>query len=398
MKIKYIFILYFIFTFILSSCASVEDNEDDQININNQNKQYQAEADLLNLPYTPPFFYYPDATTRLQRKLASDKFIPYDIVEYLKPKSDIQKMMNENFLDPELFRSIPSELDVIASSIHDLQRGDTQKAIEKNKNILNNLERRRTKTLNEDYGVSPFREASLILAIAYLQDGDEEQAIQILEKLVIYSNTWSPIYMVLSDYYYNKKAYLLALNVATKGIDKCNDKLSYLYIMQIKSFRGIGNMISAKQTLNRARTLFPNNADLELWYGIIDYDEKNYDSACKHFNLAYENNKMNPYIAHNYSYCLIQSNQYDLASEALMLAISNFPSHAHLYFLNGVLENLRHNFLAAQKSWQTYLSLVDESDSNYKFVLFKLSQLELGELNSSDELIFPSKDTSSEKK
>jgi hypothetical protein len=87
---------------------------------------------------------------------------------------------------------------------------------------------------------------------------------------------------------------------------------------------------------------------------------------------------------------LIKSNQYDLANHVLMKAIANSPSQAHLYFLNGVLENLRHNFYAAQKSWQTYLSLVDESDTNYKTVIFKLSQMELNEKDSTEELVYPS--------
>lgn len=387
MKIKnkiFIWIIVFIFFISCTTSKHIEELED------NKNTEFQAESDLLNLPYYSPFFYYPESTIRSQRKLASDKFTPYDILNYLKPKTETEKLLEDNFLDPELFKSIPSNLDVIASTIHDLQRGDTQKAIEKNKNILNNLERNRTKTLNEDYGVSPFREASLILAIAYLQEGDENQAIQILEKLVTYSNTWSPIYMVLGDYYYNKKAYSLSLSVATKGIDKCNEKLSYLYVLQIKSFRGVGDIISAKQSLNRALVLFPKNGDIELWNGIIDYDQKDYDSACKHFNAAYELNFMNPYIAHNYSYCLIKSNQYDLANEVLMKAITNSPSQAHLYFLNGVLENLRYNFYAAQKSWQTYLSLTDDTDPNYKTVIFKLSQMELNEKDSTEELVYPS--------
>ena len=93
---------------------------------------------------------------------------------------------------------------------------------------------------------------------------------------------------------------------------------------------------------------------------------------------------------HNYSFCLIQGNQYDLASDVLMNGIANYPSHAHLYFLNGVLEDYRKNDLAAQKSWQTYLSLVDESDPNYRTVLFKLSQMELSEKVTPDELIMPS--------
>jgi tetratricopeptide (TPR) repeat protein len=380
---KFIIIVTITILFIYSCVSKVEDQN-----------SFKADSQLLSLPHEDAFFYYPEATIRIQRKVASDRFIPYEVSNYLKPKSEIEKLLEDHVIDMELFQTVPSALDIVASTVHDLQRGDTQKAIEKNKNILNNLERNRTKTLNEDYGVSPFREASLVLALAYLQEGDEEEAIPILEKLVIYSNNWSAIYIVLSDYYYYKRAYALALDVATRGIDLCTEKIAYLYILQAKAYRGVGNRISAKQTLNRANELFPNDSDVNLWKGIIDFDEKNFESACKYFNAAYDIDKKNPYIAHNYSYCLIQGKQYDLASSVLITAIANYPSQAHLYYLNGVLENLRMNYFAAQKSWQTYLSLIDESDTNYKTVLFKLSQMGSNDKPLFDEQYFPYPDLS----
>lgn len=364
MKLNKLMIVVIIISFIYSCTSKIEDPN-----------AFGADSQLLSLPYESAFFYYPETMIRIQRKITSDKFIPYEIKEYLKPKNGIEKLVDDHIIDMDLFQTTPNALDIVVSTIRDLQRGDTQKAIEKNKNILNFLERNRTKTLNEDYGISPFRESSLVLALAYLQEGDEENAIPILEKLVIYSNTWPAIYTVLSDYYYNKGAYTLALDVATRGIDLCTEKIAYLYVLQAKAYRGIGNKMSAKQTLNRANILFPNNSDVNLWKGIIEFDEKSFASACEYFHAAYDINNKNPYAAHNHSYCLIQGNQYDLASNVLTTAIANYPSHAHLYYLNGVLENLRMNYFAAQKSWQTYLSLVEEGDPNYKTVLFKLSQM-----------------------
>ncbi len=362
-------------------CSCVSKGEDPN--------SFKADSQLLSLPYEDLLFYYPDTTLRIQRKSASEMFIPYDVAHYLKPKNEIKNLLDNHVIDIELFQSVPSALDIVASSVHDLQRGDFQKAIEKNRNILNNLERNRTKTLNEDYGTSPFREASLVLALAYLQEGDDENALPILEKLVIYSKNWSAIYVVLSDYYYNKKAFPLALDVATRGIDLCTEKLAYLYILQAKAYRGDGNNISAKQTLNLANERFPNNSDVNLWKGIIEYDEKNFESACKYFNVAYDLNKKNPYVAHNYSFCLIQGKQYDLASNVLNTAIANYPSHGYLYYLNGVLENFRMNYFAAQKSWQTYLSLANESDPNYKTVIFKLSQMGSYDKSLFNEQFFP---------
>jgi tetratricopeptide (TPR) repeat protein len=374
---KYL-LLFVIFTFLVS-CVSKE-NSSNFINVDSQ---------LLTIPYKGVFLFFPDTTIKMQRKIASEMFIPYESANYLKPKSEMEKLLNNHVIDMELFSSIPSILDVIASSIQDLVRGDIQKAIEKNKNILSVLERKRTKTLNEDYGVSPFREASLVLALAYLQSGNNQEAISILETLVIYSNKWPAIYMVLSDYYYNIGAYSLALDVATKGIDLCTEKFAYLYVLQAKAFRGIANNINALRTLNMADILFPNNSDIILWKGILAYDDKKFDIACNYFKAAYELNKNNPNTAHNYSYCLIQGRQFDLASNVLLAAIADFPSQAHLYYLNGVLENFRMNYFAAQKSWQTYLSLVSESDSNYKTVMFKLSQMTLNDKPSLEDQYFP---------
>ena len=363
----------------LISCVS-QKNPPDSIRVDSQ---------LLTLPYIDAFFYYPDTTIRMQRKIASDKFIPYEVVDYLKQKSEMEKLIENHVIDMDLFAGQPSTLDVIASSIQDLVRGDIQKAIEKNKNILSVLDRKRIKTLNEDFGESPFKEASLVLALAYLQSGNNQEAITILEKLVIYSNKWPAIYMVLSDYYYNIGAYSLALDVATKGIDFCTEKFSYLYVLQAKAFRGIDNNVNALRTLNMADILFPNNSEINLWKGILAYDDKKYDIACNYFKTAYDLNKSNPYTAHNFSYCLIKGKQFDLASNVVITAIGNFPSHAHLYYLNGVVENFRMNYFAAQKSWQTYLSLVSESDPNYKTVMFKLSQMTLNDKPSLEDQYFP---------
>lgn len=348
---------------ILTSCETTTNNE------------VILDSELLNLPNYQTFFYYPETTTKEQRLSASKKYIPNEVVDYLNSnkESSFLDMVSNN---PTLSKTIPSTIDVIASSLDDIKRGDYQKAIEKNKNILNILERQRTKTLDEDYSVSPFREAMLVLSLAYMQAGDEKQTLLILEKLIINSNHWTPAYIALGEYYFSKKAYKLAYDVAVKGIDKCANDLLHLYILQLKSEREMGNLISAKQIVNRLNTLFPKDSNVLLWQGIIYQDDKDYLSACTSFKKAFEENRNNPYISHNHAYCLIQSGQYDEASDVLMIAMSNYPSIPFLYYLNGFLENKRKNYLSAYKSWETYLSMIGENDPNFRIVNFKLTQME----------------------
>ncbi|APJ02656.1 tetratricopeptide repeat protein [Silvanigrella aquatica] len=379
MKLCY-FPIIILLLVIINSCVSHEEIDPYAIEVDSQ---------LLSLPYDETFFYYPKTTIRYQRKAMNDKYIPLDVVNYLYPMPEMDKLLNEKVKESKILQTIPNELDVVADSIHDLQRGDTQKSIEKNKNILKYFEKTRSRTLNEDFSISPFREASLALSLAYLQEGDDKEALPILEKLVLYSNKWSPIYIVLSDYYFYKKAYSLSLDVAERGIDLSSENSSYLYVLKAKAYRALGNKLLAKQTLVRAHELFPNNSDINLWTGILKFDENNIFEACKFFNTAYDIDKKNPYAAHNYSYCLMQQKKYEQASQILSVALSNYPSHAHLYYLIGVLENLRNNYYAAQKSWQTYLSLVDESDPNYKKVLFKISQMDSQERALPDEQNLP---------
>ncbi len=359
-------ILLVVIIFCLTySCASAPKDE-----------QFTAESELLKIPYYPTFFYYPDTTTKEQRLSASEKYIPNDILNFLQPKEDKLLILQPDLVNPVVTKTVPNTLDVIASSVADLKRGDYQKAIEKNKNILNILERNRTKTLDEDYGVSPFREAMLVLGLAYFQAGDEEHCLQILEKLVTTANTWTPVYLALAEYYFNKKAYNLSIQVAAKGLDKCSNDLLHLYLLQVKANRELGQHVAAKQIINRIEELYPKSSEMLLWKGIIYQDDKDYVAACAAFHSAFEQDRQNPHISHNHVYCLIQSNQLEEASDILSVAITNYPSFAMLYYLNGFLENKRKNYLAAYKSWETYLTLIDENDPNYRLVNFKLTQME----------------------
>lgn len=353
-----------VLAFCFISCTSIQEGE------------FFVESELLTLPHYTTFFYYPESTSREQRLTASGKYIPSEVMQFLNSGEDYSRLLNPTEINAEMPKTIPSILDVIAASAADLKRGDFQKAIEKNRNVLNILERNRTKTLDEDFATSPFREAMLMLALAYLQAEDEEQGLPILEKLVIASNTWTPVYIALSEFYYSKKAYQLALQVATRGIDKCSNDLLPLYLAQGKAQRALGNRVAARQTINRAELLFPKSSAVLLWKGILAQDEKDYLSACEAFKLAFTQERSNPYISHNHAYCLIQSNQLEEASDILSITITNYPSLSILYYLKGFLENKRKNYLAAYKSWETYLTLIDENNPNYRLVHFKLSQME----------------------
>lgn len=375
---KFKSLIIVLFLILLCSCKTSKD-------VNN----FEADKLLLNMHHEKPLFYYPGTTTKMQRKSGHKKFMPEEVVSYLKQKMDYDNGSNKEIQETDLLSSVPSVLDVIANSVNDLKSGDTQLVINKCKNILSILERNKTKTLDEEYGISPFRETYLMLALAYLQEENKELSLPILEKLVLYSNNWSAPYIVLSNYYYNKKAFGLALDVATRGIDHCTDNISYLYVLQAMSYRGMDNNIMAKKILNMANNLFPKNGNINLWFGIISFDEKKFDLVCKYFKLAFEYDNKDPYISHNYSYCLILEEKYNEASSVLSSTISNYPGHAHLYYLNGVLENLRNNYFAAHKLWQTYLTIADENDVNYKVISYKLLQMETNDKELFDKQYFP---------
>jgi len=370
MKLFFIIVLftYFFLVSCINSRVSKKKLENTSTSIN-------ADSQLLRLSYQPALFYFPESSIRSQRKALNENNTPQSIIEYMKPRKEIDQLLEKNRLDFKIFQFEPNESNIIFNALQFLRQGDYQSVIEKSRLVLKDLQVNDSNLPIEAYTLSPYKEASLLLALAFIQTGDEIGAVQILEKLVENSKNWSPIYVVLSEYYYNKGYYLLSLDVSNRGVDLAIDINPYLYILQTKSNFALGDKKNARISLNRGEFLFPNNNEIILWKGILEHFEGNNALSCKYFLDSYFLDKKNPYTAHNYSYCLIKDSQYEKACEVLELAISNFPSNAHLYYLKGVLENNRGSYFAAQKSWQSYLSLIDENDPNYKIISFKLSQM-----------------------
>ena len=167
----------------------------------------------------------------------------------------------------------------------------------------------------------------------------------------------------------------MAKKTAQRGIDISNEPSAGLYVSLARAYREQNNFIEARKVLNRARKLFSNHSEVLSWLGVIEFDENNFSTACDFMKKAHEYNLSSPSIAHNYAVCLLRSNQFDEANSIMRVALSNSPSTPYLYYLNGVIEEKRKNYLSALKSWQTYLSLVKNSDPNYKLVEYKISEI-----------------------
>ncbi|KAB8030670.1 tetratricopeptide repeat protein [Fluviispira multicolorata] len=360
-----------IFSLTLNSCVTQVDND-----------SFHFGSGLLNLPYQESILIYPDTSQSEQRLIFSEKFILPDAKEYLIQKENEKVKMNKKIeIDkiPELNIEKPTIMDIIAYAFQDLRRGDSQKAIEKINNILNVLERNRSKTLSEDLGVSPYREAHLVLAMALLHDGNNSDAIAILEKLILFSSAWANAYLVLSDYYLDRNSFELAKLVALRGIDLASPNHPSLYVSLARAYRGKKEYIQARQAINMGISLFPKNNELISWLGVLEFDEKNYIQGCQLMQKAFEQENENSALAHNYAVCLLQANQLEQANQIMRIAIANNPSNAKLYYTNGIIEEARKHYFSAQKSWQTFLSLANQEEFNYKLVKFKLSQMKMTE-------------------
>ncbi|BBH51834.1 tetratricopeptide repeat protein [Fluviispira sanaruensis] len=376
---KFYMILLFILIFTLSCVSKTEDAG-----------SFQFGSSILNLPYQESLLVYPDSTQPEQRMIFAEKFISPDITKYLNSK-EIENQKNKIQIDDfsQNYFKTPTIIEVIAFAFQDLKRGDSQKSVEKINNVLNILEKNRSKTLSEDLALSPYREAYLILALSHLHDGNNSDAVVILEKLILASAVWAQPYIVLSDYYLEQGAYELAKLVALKGIDFAEPTHPGLYVSLARAYRGKKNLIQARQALNRGRTLFPSNNELISWLGVIEFDEKNFLKGCQLLQQAFESENSNSSLAHNYAVCLLQSNQLDQANKIMQIAIASNPSNSKLYYTNGIIEEARKHFFAAQKSWQTYLSLANHDDANYKLIKFKLSQMSYLERSKEEEQELP---------
>ncbi|WP_186646693.1 tetratricopeptide repeat protein [Fluviispira vulneris] len=372
-KVYMILIFIQIFTF---SCVSKEENVE----------SFQFGSSILNLPFQESILVYPDSTQPEQRMIFAEKFITPDVTKYLNSK-EIENNNSKIQIDDSSQNNLktPTIIEVIAFAFQDLKRGDSQKSVEKINNVLNILEKNRSKTLSEDLALSPYREAYLVLALSLLHDGNNSDAVAILEKLILASAFWAQPYIVLSDYYLEQGAFELAKIVALKGIDFAEPTHPSLYVSLARAYRGKKNLIQARQAINRGRILFPNNNELISWMGVIEFDEKNYLKGCQLLQQAFELDNSNSSLAHNYAVCLLQSNQLDQANKIMQIAIASNPSNPKLYYTNGIIEEARKHFFAAQKSWQTFLSLAKQDDANYKLIKFKLSQMSYLERSKEEE-------------
>ncbi|MBX9703655.1 MAG: hypothetical protein K2X39_05835, partial [Silvanigrellaceae bacterium] len=236
-------------------------------------------------------------------------------------------------------------------------------SIELTKQVIKNKIYNKYKTFIENYSNNTFKEASFLLALCYMKIGDKVSVLDILEQMLTVSGKWSPIYVALSDFYFQEKQYDLSYQVANRGIDKSSDIEPKLYILKSRSLRKQNKNSHARKILDDAALLLKDNQEVENEIAIIDYLEEKYSKACEKFNKFFEIESTNNEHLNNYVACLLKRHEWENADWVLNDSfVKNFIYPEDYYYLKGIIKNSQRNYQAAQDAWQIYLKMAGNDD------------------------------------
>ena len=321
-----------------------------------------------------------DSSLKLQRLAASnDNAPPLEMLSLAVSPAGAknEKIINIQDVKSNLNHDVKEE-DLTAKSIEELNEGRYQKVIDKLTTYMTSEQKNDSELTLEHMGFKPWRDIYLVLALAYMESGDEMHAQDILDKLIFYADKWEPIYLVLCEKYLKINAFSLARNVALKGIDKLENPSPSIFIYYARAEIGLNNLDQAKKSLVQIEGLYPKNSEALGWLGVVELKSDHIIEACKIFEDSYNLSQENPSIAYNHAACLIQSHQYEKAQSVLKLGFFNSSADPGLYYLGGVLENKQGKPLVAQKYWENYLKLADRNDSRQSYVRAALSAMSQG--------------------
>jgi tetratricopeptide (TPR) repeat protein len=266
------------------------------------------------------------------------------------------------------------EKELLAASATAYERGDYPKAFERAHALWNLLERRRTKTLEEDLRTSPFREAALVLGVVQLKTHEDKAGVALLESLVQSARDWPAPYLALAEHYQGKKAYNLSARVSNAGLDRAGVD-PRLFVALARAYRALGQIENAKITLGRALKIFPEATSVLLWLGISEFENGAVTSACERFALGFAKDESNPVAAHNYSLCLVRGGDWERAENLLRNAIGRNAEVSHLRLLYGVVLKRLGNLRGARQTWGEFLALSESSDEKRALVEAALQDL-----------------------
>ncbi len=293
-------------------------------------------------------------------------YSPNSFAEELFSRDSIPIFVQDNKIN---FNVGEKTENIIAKSIEELNFHRYQSAIKMINSYLETKKSKGSINLSDAMSTSPWRDAYLILAISYLNLGNEEQALPILNELIFYSDKWEAIYIALCEYYLTKNAFILAKNTALKGLDKL-EKPSYLmsvYLAQAEL--GLKQNDKAQQVLEQALTFFPKNSIILGWLGIVDLRQNRILMACHKFKEGYDtSSKEQAQLTYYHGACLLQSHAYEEAQSVLKVGLYNFNTNANLYYLGGLIEISQGHALEARKYWEKFLKLAEPLDERLSYV------------------------------
>ena len=275
------------------------------------------------------------------------------------------------------------ERGLLAAALAQYLMGDTTRASNYSRALWTLLERRRTKTLEEDLQSSPHREAAFLLGVVQLKTHERQQGLFLLEKLISANPGWDAPYLALAEHYLFHNSPRLAKKVAQLGLQRFFEKGPEMHVTLARAQRALGEVDDSQQTLTRARVLFPQDSSITLWTAMGEFDGGFLTAACEKFAQVYERRPDMPAAANNFALCLTRQGEWDRAENVLKLAIAKNPELSSLRVLFGTVEKTRGNLLAAQQAWQDFLILAAPGDPNRELVQAALADLnrEQGELS-----------------
>lgn len=323
----------------------------------------QSKTSSLPSDATPAWAVYPQASSLAERAVGSAS-------SFNAQPSSIPIVQKAN--PPALALDQRSAL---AACIAQYQAGDYGKALSLIRELWASLEPQQPGPILQHLSNKAVREAGLIFALIELKTHNYKQGIVLLEKLIAANSEWEPPYLALGEHYLSSQAPGLAVKVAALGVQRFFDKSSEMYLLLARAHRALQDRTSARQVLNQAAALFPQNNDVTLWEATLDFDEGFLTDACEKFSRVYERQSELPEAANNFALCLTHRGQWDRAENVLKLAIGKNPEVSNLHFMFGTVEKNRGNLLAAQKAWQDFLILASPTDPNRVFVQSALADL-----------------------
>lgn len=212
------------------------------------------------------------------------------------------------------------------------------------------------------------------LSEIYFNEGDLQKSYELLKSVrnKIQDNDTIAKYNILlakmSDEPVKEADVLMQNNLYEQALEvlkSANQNNLYVILSQARANYFVGNKQNSFQLLNKAMTMFPNNADVMCYFGYIFYQEKDYESAKKYLNDALKISPENEYAKN-----LLTSVNKDLEETYINKIINTYEVGNYTETMNLINEaiklNSKDSFLYLYKGL-TYIALNNYPASTAQF-------------------------------